>query len=214
MKSNMLETQKEKWLRQATWMAEQTNDWMMIRDYMNNRLGEMRLSDQQKTKLRRYQFAYDQLSSGRYTELEVISQLQEHFGVAEVTAISDLKCSKEIYSTTLAINKRFEIKMQIELLKIEQQKARDVGNLDASAKLAKCIAEFLKMVPDEMPDKDDAFTPHQNALTFNPAILGIPAIDKTEMNDLLKTLANKYNYKLDTSFIEIEDAEIISEDEN
>jgi len=213
MKPNMLETQKEKWIRQANWMAEQTNDWMMIRDYMNNRLGEMKLSDKQKEKLRRYQFAYDQSSSGKYTELEVISQLQEHFGVAEVTAIADLKCSKEIYTTTLAIDKRFEIKMQIELLKIEQQKARDVGNLDASAKLAKCIAEFLKMVPDEIPDRDDAFTPHKNVLTFNPSILGIPAIDKVEMNDLLKTLANKFNYKIDTSFMEIEDAEIISEDE-
>jgi len=210
----MLETQKEKWLRQATWMAEQTNDWMMIRDYMNNRLGELKLTESQKQKLRRYQFAYDQISSGKYTEMEVIAQLVEHFKIEEAMAIADLKCSKEIYSTTLAIDKRFEIKMQIELLKIEQQKARDVGNLDASAKLAKCIAEFLKMVPDEMPDKDDAFTPHQNVLTFNPAILGIPAIDKSEMNELLKTLANKYNFKLDTSFIEIEDAEIISEHED
>jgi hypothetical protein len=214
MKPNMLETQKEKLLRQATWMAEQTNDWMMIRDYMNNRLGELKLTEPQKQKLRRYQFAYDQISSGKYTEMEVIAQMVEHFKIAEATAIADLKCSKEIYSTTLAIDKRFEIKMQIELLKIEQQKARDVGNLDASAKLAKCIAEFLKMVPDEMPDKDDAFTPHQNVLTFNPAILGIPAIDKSEMNELLKTLANKYNFKLDTSFIEIEDAEIISEHED
>lgn len=104
MKVNMLETQKEKWLRQAHSMAEQTNDWMMIRDYMNNRLGEMKLQRAAKTKatpsLHTTRLAQEQTQMA-----EVVSQLVEHFHVAEVTAIADLKCSKEIYTTTLAIYK-------------------------------------------------------------------------------------------------------------
>lgn len=207
--STFLAVNKETLIRQANWMAEQTNDWMMIRDYMNNRLADMKLSANQQAKLRRYQFAYDQLSSGKYTESEVISQLQTHFQVNESTARQDIRHSREIYTTTLAIDKHFEIKMQLDLLKIEQQKARDSGNLEAYAKLTKCITELLKMAPEPV-EQDDAFKPHHNSFDFNPAILGIPAIDKTELKELLAVLKAKHNFTADTSFIE--DAEIIEDD--
>lgn len=209
-KLNLYEVQKEKLIRQAAWMAEQTDDWMMIRDYMNNRLAGVQLNERQKEKQRRYQYAYNQLCSGKYTESEVIEQITEHFNVADSTAIQDIKCSREIYNTTLAIDKRFEIKMQIEFLKIEQQKARETGNMDAYAKLAKCVAEFIKMSPDDNLDKEEYFQPRQNIMQFNPAILGIPAINTRELSDLLQTLKSKYNFKMDTSFIE--EAEIIVDD--
>ena len=76
------------------------------------------MNKQQQEKLKRYQYIYDQLSSAKYTEGEVIEQVQRIFeGVSHSQAIQDLRCSKEIFSTTLKIHKLFEIKLQIDRLK-------------------------------------------------------------------------------------------------
>jgi hypothetical protein len=190
---NFLQQNKDDLIARAEWMAEQTNDLQMLKAYMHARVKDIKLSAGQKEKLKRWQFVYDQISSGKYTDKEVRLQLMDKFGIEDRTSYSDLRDTTELMSTTMNINKRFKIQIDIQLLDVMKQKARETNQLDAYARLQKVQSELYKMLPDEDEVPADYFTPRQNIMQFNPELLGIAAIPDKQMKDLFTQLKTEFN---------------------
>ena len=190
---NFLADKQTEILRRAEWMTEQTNDMQTIRSYMSARMKEVKLTVDQELKLRRWQFIYDQLSSGKYTETDVRNQLQKHFGICEQVAYADIHTAKEIFSTTLNLNKKFKIITDIQLLDLMKLKAREANKLDEYAKLQRVQNELYKMIPDEEPNPTEDFTPRTNLVQYNPGLLGIPAIPDEQMHELVEQLKREFN---------------------
>ena len=67
-----------------------TRDWQMIQNFMSNRLQEFELTATQKKKMERYQFIYNAMVSGKYTDKEVIAQVKTNFGVKQAQAYQDM----------------------------------------------------------------------------------------------------------------------------
>ena len=195
-------------IRRAEWITQQTDDYQTIKAYMNARMGDISLNNRQQHKLERWQFIYNQLSTGKYTEQEVRQQLMKHFGTPENTSYTDMREAKELMSTTINLNKRFKIQVDIELLDLMKLKARESNNLDAYAKLQKVQNELYKMIPDEEEKPIDHFTPRQNIVQYNPALLGIAPIPEAQMKDLVDQLKREYNIEdVEYTMIEANDAD-------
>lgn len=188
------------------YITEQTNDLQTIRAYMSNRFENIRLTDQQEFKLKRWQFIYDQLSSGKYTEKEVRHQVVTHFRIDEGTAYKDMRTAQELFSTTLNINKRFKIITDLRLLDLMQLKAREAQDMDAYAKLQKAKNDLYRMLPDEEEVPGDHFEPRQNVLQYNPRLLGVDPVPTDKVRELLKELANEHGIT-DIDYEIIEDNE-------
>lgn len=190
---NFLQVNKAEIIRRAEWIATQTNDFQTIKAYMQARIRDIDLSAEQKEKLKRWQFVYDQSSSGNYTESEIRQQLMDHFGVTQNTSYVDVRQAKELMSTTLNINKLFKINIDIELLDIMKQKAKAANNGDTYAKLQKAQNELYKMLPDEDLAAGDDFVPHTNVIEFNPSLLGVEPIPEEQMKKLLDQIKQEFN---------------------
>lgn len=215
MSENIIATKHKEILMQSMNPNMELLDWQMIRDYLNNRLNGMKLTKIQQDKLARYQFIYAQLYSGRHSENDVIEQVQRFFkDVSPTQAVQDLRCSKEIFSTTLKIHKRFEIKLQIDRLKVEQQKCLEFGKPVDFAAISKVILEYLKMLPDEEPDDAELFKGHTNIIDFNPAILGAEKIPMKDINELLAEIQTKFSFRDNVIAFDIEEAEVINDEKN
>jgi hypothetical protein len=156
-------------------------------------LNEVKLTEDQQTKLKRWQFIYDQLSSGRYNETDVRNQLLKTFPISEYTAFKDMMEAKEVFSTTLNLNKKFKMMTDIQLLDMMKLKASDANKLDEYAKLQRVQNELYKMIPDEETNPTEDFTPRQNLVQYNPSLLGIPAMPDEQINELLNQLKREFN---------------------
>lgn len=174
------------------YITEQTNDFQTIRAYMNNRLDQIKLTPGQNEKLRRWQYIYDQLSTGKYSDDDIRSQLVVHFHIEDQLARSDIRQAQELFSTTIAINKKFRIIMDLKLLDKMQRKASTNNDLDAYAKLQKTKNELYKMLPDEEEMPGDYFQPRTNIFEFNPSLLGVNPIPEEKVKALLEQLKNEY----------------------
>lgn len=170
------------------YITEQTNDYQTIRAYMNNRFDQIKLTPGQTEKLRRWQYIYDQMSTGKYSDDDIRSQLEVHFSVDTQTARNDIRHAQELFSTTLSINKKFRIIMDLKLLDKMQRKAALDNQLDAYARLQKTKNELYKMLPDEEEMPGDYFQPRTNIFEFNPALLGVNPIDPSKLKALIEQL--------------------------
>lgn len=201
---NFIQENKLELVARMEWMAEQTNDLQTIRAYMNNRFANIQLNDNQELKLRRWQFVYDQMSSGKYTQQEIRNQLELHFKIDRSTSLADLRTAQELFSTTLNINKLFKIQMDIQLLDTMQLKAREANKLDEYAKLQKAKNELYKMLPDEVDNPTDNFEARQNIFEYNPELLGMKPVSSDKMKALIEQLKHDHGI-VDIDYTIIED---------
>lgn len=199
----------------AELLAAEVNDWQTIQNYISKRVTDIRLSPEQEAKLKRYQFIYNQLSSGRFTDEDVVAQLEDHFSISYVQALKDVRDSKELYTVAFQVNKQFEIKLQLTLNRIMLDKANNMQDLKAYAALEKNRQKLLAMLPDDADDTADDFVGHTYQILFEPELLGIEPINNKDLQQFLNTLQEKFGVSVSIPGFtkEIEDAEILDDNE-
>lgn len=190
--------------RSAELIMEKTRDWQVIKQFLCNRLSENFLTPAQEEKLKRYQYIYNQLVSGKYTETEVVSQLTnpQLFNIGSTQAYDDIAATKEIFPSFININKRFEIIVQLQINRDMLRKASELCDLKAYAALEKNRTALLALVEEDEAIPGELFEGHQLEAVFNPALLGVPEITKEDMKSLLQELNDKRKVKIKTDFIE------------
>lgn len=178
---NQLQTIAAQTATTAESLMEQTKDWQLIQRYLKNRLDEIKLSAKQKKKLERYQYAYAQCSSGRYTDAEVASMLTKTFDIEIRQANVDMNCMREIYSNVVSIHKRFEISQQLLLNKKMLLKAAQMDDLKSYSMLEKNRQSLLAMIEDDENREALDFEGHTFETTFDPALIGGKQVDIKEL---------------------------------
>jgi hypothetical protein len=189
-------------------LLARVQDWQQIKEYLCNRVtDESFLTEAQLEKLKRYQYFYNQLVSGKYTETEVVNQCIKMYKIKTAQAYEDLSCTKELFNYVLNINKVFEIKVQLEINRNMQRKCEELNDMKAAAAFEKNRALLLKLVPDQDDTPAELFDGHIYELTFDPELLGAQPIDMKELIDMIN---EKRNVKIKTDmFTELIDFEEI-----
>jgi len=180
-------------------LVEKTRDWQMIREYLCNRLKDMTLTATQQDKLKRYQFIYNQLVSGKYTDNEVLNMVMKLYDVKIVQAYEDMNCAREVFNAVVLINKQFEIKMELQSAKDMKRKCNEIGDFKTAAAVQRNIKDLIAMLPELEEDPALQFTGHEIEAVFNPALLGAPPVD---MKELLNTINAKRKVKIKTELFE------------
>lgn len=179
-----------------------TRDWQMIREYLNNRLSEFELTEVQKEKKERYQYIYNQKVSGRYTNSEIVHQVQKIFKVESSQAYEDMKCADELFTSIINVDKQLELKLKLEINKSYQRKCMEIGDMKSLAKIEKNGIEIAKLLEDMEDDRGEMFEGHVFEMTFDPSLLGAAPISKKDMQDLLKQINEKRSKKIRTDMFE------------
>lgn len=213
---DVLHVRSQQIMASAELLAQQTSDWQVLQAYVSGRLRDMPVTPVQQRKLERYQFVYNQLVSGKYTEVEVCEMLQITFKIDDkplsyVQALHDIRDTKELWSTTINLKKLFELRVELEIVNQHRAMAVAAGDMRAAAQLGKNKAKLIEMMPDEEDSIAEDFTPHINVITFDPSLLGYGDLDKLEMQRVLKDIKAKYGGDIDVSIGDFEDAEIVEE---
>lgn len=182
-------------------LLEKTRDWQVIKEFMNNRMGDIMLTPVQEKKLNRYKYIYDQLSSGRYTKNQVISQLMNEkiFGISMSQAYEDIRCCTELFSFVTAPKKQFELNIQLEIAKNAQAKCMEIFDFKSAAAFGKVIKDLVAMLPDEDDVPGQDFEGHTLEGVFDPRLLGGPAVD---MMEVLKTINAKRKVPINLDLFE------------
>lgn len=181
--------------RAAETIAEQTNDWQMIRAFMVNRINDIVLNEKQEKKLERYQYVYNQLVGGKYTDMEIIGQLMNKklYGVSLKQAYEDIRCSRELFNTTINVNKVFEINLQLQINRNMQRKAEELGDMKAAAAFEKNRVMLLKLLPEEEDTSAEMFEGHMIEAVFDPRLIGAADVD---MKEILQLINDKRKVKI------------------
>jgi len=92
--------------------------------------------------MERYQFIYNQLVSGKYSDADVINQLtnKKFYGLSLRQAYDDMKAAKSLFSSFIKINKRYELHLALQLNPKRQIKA-ELNHLSTCPKsyfISKC----------------------------------------------------------------------------
>lgn len=192
--SSVLQRKAEQIKSAAEAMISDVMDWKIIQEFMRNRLTD-ELTLEQEKKLERYQFIYNQLVSGKYTDGEVVNQLcnEKLYGLSLRQAYIDMSAAKELFLSVIHVNKRFELHLAIELNKQRQRKAEEMGDMKALAAFEKNGIALRKQLPDEEEYSSALFEGHTIEAVFDPKLLGAPAVD---MNEVLKAVNEKRNKKI------------------
>lgn len=179
----------------ADLMAERTNDWQVIRAFISNRISDYELNERQEKKLDRYQYIYNHLVSGKYTDMDIIEQLMNKklYGVSLKQAYEDMSCSRELFNATLNVNKIFEINLQLQINRNLMRKAEEIGDLKAAAAFEKNRAMMLKLLPEEEDRSAEHFEGHLIEAVFDPRLIGAPEVD---MKELLEMINSKRKVKI------------------
>jgi len=190
----------------AALLAEKTNDWQVIKQYLSNRANNMELTNMQKKKLARYQFVYNQLSSGKFLEKEVVTQITKEFNVDIDIAYEDVADAKELYGFLFSINKLFELKIQLDINRLLINKAKEANDLRAAAAFEKNRIELLKLVPEIVDTPGQYFESHTYEIKFDPSLIGAPDIN---MKEILAEINKRHGATLDLDAIE--EAEVVND---
>lgn len=189
-------------------LLTRVQDWQQIKEYLCNRVNDDSfLTEAQKGKLARYQFMYNQLATGKYTDTEVINQCMKMYKIkSHAQAYEDLSCTRELFNFVLNVNKQFEINLQLQINRNMLRKAEELNDMKAVAALEKNRALLLKLLPDREDNPAELFEGHTYEFTFDPTLLGGPKINMKEVLDLIN---EKRQVKINTDmFI---DAEIVDD---
>ena len=166
-------------------MTEKTKDWQIVKQYLGNRLGEIKLTQKQQDKLTRYQFIYNQSISGKFTEPEILNTVMKMYCIEQTQAYDDLSATKELFSTVVNINKKFEINVQLQVNRNLMRKAEELCDLKAVAALEKNRIGLLALVEDEAENQAELFEGHQYENVFDPAIIGAGSVNLSELMNVI-----------------------------
>lgn len=199
----ILKNKAEQISRAAEIIMAVTRDWQVIREYLNNRLSEWELTEVQKEKKERYQYIYNQKVSGRYTNVEIVSQVQRLYKVETSQAYEDMKCADELFTSIINVDKQLELKLKLEINKSYQRKCMETGDMKTLAKIEKNGIEIAKLLEDMDDDRGELFEGHVFEMTFDPSLLGEQAkISKKDMLDLMNKINEKRSKKIRTDMFE------------
>ena len=163
-------------------IAGKTRDWQTIKQYLSGRLEEgLGLTEEQQRKLDRYQFIYNQLVSGKYTEQEVLKSVMNVYHISQSQAYEDKAAAQEIFVTVLSINKRFEQKIELESAKNLKRKCEALGDMKAAAAFQKNIIALQDRIQEPEEDLSQLYEGHTIEAVFDPTLLGRPAVDLKEV---------------------------------
>ena len=177
-----------------------TNDWQIIKAYMCNRLADFQLTPVQQLKLDRYQFIYNQLVTGKYTNVEVVSQVMKmQGGISMSQAYEDINCAREVFNSVINVNKLFEIKLELEIAKSMKNKCVQIMDFKTAALIEKNIIKLLELLPSEDDSPGDGFEGHEIEAVFDPSLLGAPEVD---MNEVLAAINAKRKVKVNIDMFE------------
>lgn len=204
---NYLERKAAEIKKGAEFLLEKTKDWQTIKRYLSNRFDDIKLTTRQQEKLQRYQFIYNQLCTGQYTEREIVTQTQKMYNLGSVQAYDDLNATKEIFSSFININKRFELKIELDIARDARRKCLAINDMKNVAAITKNIIAILSMIEDVEEFDKEAFEAHTIVAQFNPELLGAEPVD---MKELLKEINAKRSAKIkieDLPFEDLKDGE-------
>ena len=194
----------------ADLISDRTMDWQLIKQYMTNRHKELVLTADQQRKLERYQFIYNQLVSGKYTDRDVVLQLKKLFNVSEAQAYEDLNCSRELFTSVININRQFELNNELQIAKAARGKCLEVLDFKNAAAFGKVIKDLIAMLPEEEVSPGMDFEGHILEAVFDPSLLGAPDID---MEEVLRVLNEKRNVPVKIDMFSHLDYEEVKKDD-
>lgn len=198
----MLAEKAEQVAISAEIIMAQTRDWQMVKEYMCNRLEEEYLTETQKEKMKRYQFIYNQLVSGKYTDSDIVSMSAKIFDTKKTQSYEDLAATRELFNSVINVNKAFELHLALEITKNYMRKCEEMSDLKQLQKFNKDKIEIIKQLQDIEDNRGELFEGHVFEMTFDPTLLGAPEITKENMTALLKSINEKRDKKINLSIIE------------
>lgn len=190
-------------------LLEVTQDWQIILEFLKNRIEGIRLSKKQTEKMKRYQFAYGQASSGKFTDGEVMNLLKSEYGISQTQAYEDMRCMREIYTIVENPNKRYDLMMALQINRRLMIKCEEAGDMMVAAMFEKNRILLLKELQTEDENPAEDFKGHTFIPVFEPSLITDEVID---MKEVMKVINEKRKVKLDitkltTTDIEHEDIE-------
>ena len=192
-------------------VMEHTRDWQMIQQFVSNRINEFQLTATQQKKMERYQFIYNALVTGKYTDKEVLAQVMQNYNIKQAQAYQDMSATQEIFSTVINVNKQFELSLSLQINKNYLRKCEELGDMKSLAKFEKNRIDIIKLLEDVEDNRGEMFEGHVFEMTFNPELLGAKPISKKDMKDLLDSINQRRQKKIKTDmFDELDYAEEIS----
>ena len=196
--TNHLKRQAEAIRKGAELLVESINDWQVIKQYLTNRTKDLELTDIQQQKLNRYNFIYNQLVAGSYTETDVAYMSSVQYKVNIQQSYEDLSCTKELFATLFNFNKSFELHLQLNLNRTMLGKAQEKEDFVAYAMLERNRARLLAMLP-QIEQEENWFEAHENIIQFDPALIGAEDVD---MKEVLAYINDKRKIKINTELFD------------
>jgi len=212
---DVLRNREEQIRRSTELLAQEVADWQTIQNYLTRRIAEIQLTETQQLKLQRYQFIYNQLVTGRYTDAEVCEMVMDVYAIQQTQALSDIRDAQELFNTAYSVNKLFEIKLQLSLNRAMLDKCDRTNNFKGYAALEKNRTKLLELLPDDDTSDADSFKGHENIIVMDTDALGIEPVPVEELAKLQAELQQKYggNISLPGLPDNIADAEIVADGE-
>lgn len=180
---------------------EHVKDLQEIELHMNGKL-EFPLTEDQQSKLDRYQHIYNARLSGKYLQKDIVNQVKTLFGVSISQAYRDVESAQELFSKVVNVRKQFELNVMLQLNSDYQRKCVELGDMKSLAKFEKNRENILKQVEEIEDNKGELFEGHIYELTFDPSLLGGTPITSTEMKSLLDEINAKRQKKIRTDLFE------------
>lgn len=208
----LLQTKEQKLIEAAELAAESTDDYLAIKEFLTRRINNMQLTQRQQQRLEKYEFIYNQLVSGKYTETEVLDMVSVRYGLEKAMCRSYIIDAKDIFSTSFNINKAFELKVQLDLNRVEMQKASMRGDLKAYAMLEKNRISIAKLLPDPEEESHEDYEGHVIVPVFDPSLLGINPINKHDVARLLEDIQKEYGGNFGLKEPEDAEADVLNEE--
>lgn len=210
-KVEMLFQIKANQIREASEMLiEKTLDWQVIKKFMVNRFDDIVLTAQQKKKLERYQFIYNQLCDGKYTDSQVVTMNSKFYSVSLQQSYDDIRCTRELFNSVININRQFELNNELQIAKKARAKALEVLDHKSAAAYGKLIRDILALLPEQDDSPGINFEGHFIEAIFNPELLGAPKVD---MMEVLKAINAKRKAPIKTDMFDFLDSESLSNEE-
>lgn len=187
-------------------VAAITNDWQTILQFMKGRLQEEFLTEQQKEKMKRYNFMYKELQTGKYSKQEVINMNMRLYGIGLQQSYEDFNCMSEIFSSVMHVNKLFTLQMELELADKMMRKCSELMDFKGAAMFQKNKAQLLAMLPEKDENAAALFEGHIVEAVFDPRLIGAPDVN---IKDVIEKINAKRKVKIDTS--KFDEAEVVNE---
>ena len=188
-------------------VVDSIKDWQQIKSFMSNRIADIKLTIKQQEKLNRYQYIYNQLVSHKYSQTEIINQIITIYGADQTQAYEDLRCTKELFSTVINVNKQFELSIELESARTLYRKCLKIDDFKNAAAVQKNITAILKEIQQPEEVNTALFEGHIIEAVFDPKLIGAPEISDDDYNNLLKEIESKRGKKKsnieDVSFEEL-----------